>query len=92
MQTEYVGGIAIAVTWGSSQGLNMFFFSYLTLLINTKNLLALAHALDVPNRGFRRMAFTAPEHVAHTDTTSLFLAATPFRTAIQLGVKGYAPP
>ncbi|CAG5927379.1 unnamed protein product [Menidia menidia] len=67
------------------------FCSYLSLLVNTKNDLALAHTLDVPSRDLGRQAFTDVRHAAHEDKTSLFLAVTSFVRAIQLGGKGYAP-
>ncbi|KAJ8268981.1 hypothetical protein COCON_G00115880 [Conger conger] len=76
---------------GSSQGLKRLFCSYLGLLVNTKNDLALAHTLDVPGRGLGRVAFTDLKHAARSNSTSLFLAATSFVRAIQLGGKGYAP-
>ncbi|XP_064199316.1 PCNA-interacting partner [Anguilla rostrata] len=75
----------------SSQGLKSLFCSYLDLLVNTKNDLALARALDLPNRGLGRVAFTDLKHAARTSSTSLFLAATSFVRAIQLGGRGYAP-
>ncbi|KAI1888128.1 hypothetical protein AGOR_G00181850 [Albula goreensis] len=75
----------------SSQGLKRLFCSYLELLVNTRNDLALAHALDIPNRALGRAAFTDLKHAAHANGTSLFLAATSFVRAIQLGGKGYAP-
>ncbi|XP_040886193.1 PCNA-interacting partner [Toxotes jaculatrix] len=67
------------------------FFSYLNLLVNTKNDMALALTLDVPSRTLGRQAFTDIKHAAHNSNTSLFLAVTSFVRAIQLGGKGYAP-
>ncbi|XP_041113263.1 PCNA-interacting partner isoform X2 [Polyodon spathula] len=65
--------------------------AYLKLLVNSKNDLALAHVLNVPDRGLGRDAFTDLKHAARSTQTSLFLAATSFIRAIQLGGKGYAP-
>ncbi|CAJ1054508.1 PREDICTED: PCNA-interacting partner [Xyrichtys novacula] len=67
------------------------FCSYLSLLINSKNDMALAQTLDVPSRALGRQAFTDIKHAAHNSNTSLFLAVTSFVRAIQLGGKGYAP-
>ncbi|MCJ8742983.1 hypothetical protein PDJAM_G00088470 [Pangasius djambal] len=68
------------------------FCSYLGMLVNTKNDLALAHTLNTPNRCLGRTAFTDLKHAARKSNTSLFLAATSFIRAIELGGKGYAPP
>ncbi|KAK3544999.1 hypothetical protein QTP86_032705 [Hemibagrus guttatus] len=68
------------------------FCSYLGLLMNTKNDLALAHTLNTPNRCLGRTAFTDLKHAASKSATSLFLAATSFIRVIELGGKGYAPP
>ncbi|KAI5093932.1 PCNA-interacting partner [Silurus meridionalis] len=68
------------------------FCSYLGMLVNTKNDLAVAHALNTPNRCLGRSAFTDLKHAARKSNTSLFLAATSFIRAIELGGKGYAPP
>ncbi|RXM36720.1 PCNA-interacting partner [Acipenser ruthenus] len=65
--------------------------AYLKLLVNSKNDLAVAHVLNIPDRGLGRGAFTDLKHAAHNTQTSLFLAATSFIRAIQLGGKGYAP-
>ncbi|XP_012685701.2 PCNA-interacting partner [Clupea harengus] len=67
------------------------FCSYLGLLVNCKNDLALANALDTPCRSLGRTAFTDIKHAARNNQTSLFLAVTSFVRAIQLGGKGYAP-
>ncbi|XP_051248918.1 PCNA-interacting partner [Dicentrarchus labrax] len=67
------------------------FCSYLNLLVNSKNDMALALTLDVPSRALGRQAFTDIKHAARKDNTSLFLAVTSFVRAIQLGGKGYAP-
>ncbi|XP_076015806.1 PCNA-interacting partner isoform X2 [Genypterus blacodes] len=65
--------------------------SYLDLLVNSKNDLALALTLDVPSRTLGRAAFTDVKRAACIKNTSLFLAVTSFVRAIQLGGKGYAP-
>ncbi|XP_073336731.1 PCNA-interacting partner [Pagrus major] len=67
------------------------FCSYLNLLVNSKNDMALAQTLDVPSRALGRQAFTDLKHAAHNSNNSLFLAVTSFVRAIQLGGKGYAP-
>ncbi|XP_061770118.1 PCNA-interacting partner isoform X2 [Nerophis ophidion] len=67
------------------------FCSYLSLLVNTKDDLALALTLDVPSRSLGRRTFTDVKHAARSSSTSLFLALTSFVRAIQLGGKGYAP-
>ncbi|XP_062059010.1 PCNA-interacting partner isoform X1 [Lepus europaeus] len=66
-------------------------FSYLNLLVNSKNDLALAHILNIPDRGLGREAFTDLKHAAREKHMSLFLVATSFIRTIELGGKGYAP-
>ncbi|XP_053719777.1 PCNA-interacting partner [Synchiropus splendidus] len=68
------------------------FCSYLSLLVNTKNDLAVALTLDVPSRALGHQTFTDIKYAARKNNTSLFLAVTSFVRAIQLGGKGYAPP
>ncbi|XP_069486031.1 PCNA-interacting partner isoform X2 [Ambystoma mexicanum] len=65
--------------------------AYLGLLVNTKNDLALASVLNVPDRGLGRDAFTHLRHAARDKQMSLFLVATSFIRTIELGGKGYAP-
>ncbi|MBN3287707.1 PARI protein, partial [Polyodon spathula] len=65
--------------------------AYLMLLVNSKNDLALAHVLNIPDRGLGRDTFADLKHAAHNTQTSLYLAETSFIRAIQLGGKGYAP-
>ncbi|XP_070709737.1 PCNA-interacting partner [Pempheris klunzingeri] len=67
------------------------FCSYLSVLVNSKNDMALALTLDVPSRSLGRQAFTDIKHAARNNNTSLFLAVTSFVRVIQLGGKGYAP-
>ncbi|XP_045682610.1 PCNA-interacting partner [Phyllostomus hastatus] len=66
-------------------------YSYLNLLVNSKNDLALAHILNVPDRGLGREAFTDLKHAAREKQMSMFLVATSFIRTIELGGKGYAP-
>ncbi|XP_051544952.1 PCNA-interacting partner-like [Myxocyprinus asiaticus] len=68
------------------------FCSYLGLLVNSKNDLAIAYMLDNPNRSLGHIAFTDLRHAARNSASSLFLTVTSFVRAIQLGGKGYAPP
>ncbi|XP_077090475.1 PCNA-interacting partner isoform X2 [Siphateles boraxobius] len=68
------------------------FCSYLGLLLNCKNDLALVYTLDNPNRSLGHIAFTDLRHAACNDASSFFLTVTSFVRAIQLGGKGYAPP
>ena len=49
------------------------FCSYLNLLVNAKNDMALALTIDVPSRTLGRQAFTDIKHAAHNNNTSLFL-------------------
>ncbi|XP_037318092.2 PCNA-interacting partner [Pungitius pungitius] len=67
------------------------FCSYLNLLVNARSDMAAALTLDVPARALGRQAFTDLKHAARDADTSLFLAATSFVRAVQLGGKGYAP-
>ncbi|XP_057613566.1 PCNA-interacting partner [Chionomys nivalis] len=67
------------------------FFSYLGLLVNSKNDLALAQVLNVPDRGLGREAFTTLKHAAREKQLSMFLTATSFIRTLELGGKGYAP-
>uniref|UniRef100_A0A8C3YT54 PCNA-interacting partner n=1 Tax=Catagonus wagneri TaxID=51154 RepID=A0A8C3YT54_9CETA len=66
-------------------------YSYLNLLVNSKNDLALAHVLNIPDRGLGREAFTDLKHAAQEKQMSMFLVATSFIRTIELGGKGYAP-
>lgn len=67
------------------------FFSYLGLLVNSRNDLALARVLNVPDRGLGREAFTTLKHAAREKQLSMFLMATSFIRTLELGGKGYAP-
>ncbi|XP_016078706.1 PREDICTED: PCNA-interacting partner isoform X1 [Miniopterus natalensis] len=67
------------------------FYSYLNLLVNSKNDLALAHILNIPDRGLGREAFTDLKHAAREKQMSIFLVATSFIRTMELGGKGYAP-
>ncbi|XP_013914326.1 PREDICTED: PCNA-interacting partner [Thamnophis sirtalis] len=66
-------------------------FAYLTLLVNSKNDLAFAHILNIPDRGLGREAFTDLKHAAQKKQMSIFPMATSFIRVIELGGKGYAP-
>ncbi|XP_044770656.1 PCNA-interacting partner isoform X6 [Neomonachus schauinslandi] len=66
-------------------------YSYLSLLVNSKNDLALAHVLNIPDRGLGREAFTDLKHAAQEKKMSIFLVATSFIRTLELGGKGYAP-
>ncbi|XP_037702360.1 PCNA-interacting partner isoform X2 [Choloepus didactylus] len=66
-------------------------YSYLNLLVNSKNDLALARILNIPDRGLGRKAFTDLKHAAREKQMSIFLVATSFIRTIELGGKGYAP-
>lgn len=66
-------------------------YSYLNLLVNSKNDLALAHILNIPDRGLGREAFTDLKHAAREKQMSIFLVATSFIRTVELGGKGYAP-
>ncbi|NWU38591.1 PARI protein, partial [Hylia prasina] len=59
--------------------------SYLSLLVNSKDDLALAHILNVPDRGLCRQAFTNLKHAAQERKMSMFLMATSFIRTIELG-------
>ncbi|XP_055214778.1 PCNA-interacting partner isoform X20 [Gorilla gorilla gorilla] len=67
-------------------------FSYLNLLVNSKNDLAVAYILNIPDRGLGREAFTDLKHAAREKQMSIFLVAMSFIRTIELGGKGYAPP
>ncbi|KAF4800292.1 PCNA-interacting partner [Turdus rufiventris] len=62
-----------------------FVCSYLSLLVNSKDDLALAHILNVPDRGLGREAFTNLKHVSQERKMSIFLMATSFIRTIELG-------
>ncbi|XP_032544749.1 PCNA-interacting partner isoform X1 [Chiroxiphia lanceolata] len=59
--------------------------SYLNLLVNSKDDLALAHILNVPDRGLGREAFTNLKHASQEKKMSIFLMATSFIRTIELG-------
>ncbi|XP_072257236.1 PCNA-interacting partner isoform X2 [Pyxicephalus adspersus] len=67
------------------------FCSYLTLLVNSKNDIALAQVLNCPDRDLGREAFTDLKRAARNKQMSLFLVATSFIRTLELGGKGYAP-
>ncbi|NXN79925.1 PARI protein, partial [Bombycilla garrulus] len=59
--------------------------SYLSLLVNSKDDLALAHILNVPDRGLGREAFTKLKHASQERKMSIFLMATSFIRTVELG-------
>ncbi|XP_063783869.1 PCNA-interacting partner isoform X2 [Pseudophryne corroboree] len=67
------------------------FCSYLHLLVNSKNDIALAQVLNCPDRGLGREAFTDLKHASRKKQMSLFLVAMSFVRTVELGGKGYAP-
>lgn len=50
-----------------------YVYSYLSLLVNSKDDLALAHILNVPDRGLSREAFTKLKHASQERKMSIFL-------------------
>ncbi|NXH81488.1 PARI protein, partial [Edolisoma coerulescens] len=64
--------------------------SYLSLLVNSKDDLALAHVLNVPDRGLGREAFTNLKHASQERKMSIFLMATSFIRTIELGGRACA--
>ncbi|KAM6290187.1 PCNA-interacting partner isoform 1-T1 [Porphyrio hochstetteri] len=64
--------------------------SYLSLLVNSKDDLAVAHILNVPDRGLGREAFTNLKHVSQKRKMSIFLMATSFIRTVELGGRGCA--
>ncbi|KFZ52101.1 PCNA-interacting partner, partial [Antrostomus carolinensis] len=65
-------------------------YSYLSLLVNSKDDLALAHILNVPDRGLGREAFTNLKHASQNRKMSIFLMATSFIRTTELGGRGCA--
>ncbi|XP_065536432.1 PCNA-interacting partner isoform X3 [Lathamus discolor] len=64
--------------------------SYLSLLVNSKDDLALAHILNVPDRGLDREAFTNLKHASQERKMSIFLMATSFIRTVEIGGRGCA--
>ncbi|NXT39667.1 PARI protein, partial [Pelecanoides urinatrix] len=64
--------------------------SYISLLVNSKDDLALAHILNVPDRGLGREAFTNLKHASQKRKMSIFLMATSFIRTVELGGRGCA--
>ncbi|KAM6213688.1 PCNA-interacting partner [Sarcoramphus papa] len=65
-------------------------YSYLSLLVNSKDDLALAHILNIPDRGLGREAFTNLKHASQKRKMSIFLMATSFIRTLELGGRGCA--
>uniref|UniRef100_A0A8D2PRS8 PCNA-interacting partner n=1 Tax=Zosterops lateralis melanops TaxID=1220523 RepID=A0A8D2PRS8_ZOSLA len=59
--------------------------SYLSLLVNSKDDLSLAHVLNVSDRGLGREAFTNLKHASQERKMSIFLMATSFIRTMELG-------
>ncbi|XP_015723009.1 PCNA-interacting partner isoform X1 [Coturnix japonica] len=66
------------------------FYSYLSLLVNSKDDLALARILNVPDRGLDREAFTKLKHASQERKMSIFLMATSFIRTVEHGGKGFS--
>ncbi|XP_042693733.1 PCNA-interacting partner isoform X3 [Centrocercus urophasianus] len=66
------------------------FYSYLSLLVNSKDDLALARILNIPDRGLGREAFTKLKHASQERNMSIFLMATSFIRTVEHGGKGCA--
>ncbi|NWU95443.1 PARI protein, partial [Upupa epops] len=64
--------------------------SYLSLLVNSRDDLALAHVLNVPDRGLGREAFTDLKHASRETGMSILLMATSFIRTMELGGRGCA--
>ncbi|XP_051500093.1 PCNA-interacting partner [Apus apus] len=64
--------------------------SYLSLLVNSKDDLASARILNVPDRGLGREAFTNLKHASQQKKMSIFLMATSFIRTVELGGRGCA--
>ncbi|XP_013409016.1 PCNA-interacting partner [Lingula anatina] len=67
------------------------FHSYLELLINSRNELALARVINVPDRGIDHQAFTEIKRVAKEKKMPMCQTAISFIMRLRLGGKGYAP-
>lgn len=79
---------ALAHQTASNQQLKMavkrVFCSYLNLLVNVKDDLAVALTLDVPSRSLGRQAFTDLKRAARNSKTSLFLVIKPVKLVMLL--------
>lgn len=69
----WVFNVILLIIFKVKTAVRRVFCSYLTLLVNSKNDMALALTLDVPSRCLGRQAFTDIKHAAHKSNTSLFL-------------------
>ncbi|CAD5111723.1 DgyrCDS1012 [Dimorphilus gyrociliatus] len=63
--------------------------AYLELTVNTRNELALARAINVPEREFDQKAFTVLKH--RSEEMSLYQTAVSYVMKTRLGGKSYAP-
>lgn len=71
----WVFNVILLIIFKVKTAVRRVFCSYLTLLVNSKNDMALALTLDVPSRCLGRQAFTDIKHAAHKSNTSLFLVS-----------------
>ncbi|KAL3869669.1 hypothetical protein ACJMK2_042331 [Sinanodonta woodiana] len=69
----------------------LVFLSYLELLVNSRSELALARAINVPERGLDQKAFTALRHAAGHKNMTMYQTAISFIMRLRLGGQGYAP-
>ncbi|XP_033105204.1 PCNA-interacting partner-like [Anneissia japonica] len=67
------------------------FLSYLTLVINTRDELALARCFNVPDRELDHEAFTALKHEASQKNMPMCQTATSYVMRIRIGGKGHIP-
>ncbi|XP_015762098.1 PREDICTED: PCNA-interacting partner-like [Acropora digitifera] len=65
--------------------------SYLRLLVNTRDELALSQVINIPHRGLGHQQFTALRKVAREKNMPMFQSAVSFILRIRLGGKSYAP-
>lgn len=69
----WVVNVILLIIFKVKTAVRRVFCSYLSLLVNSKNDMALAQTLDVPSRCLGRQAFTDIKHSARKSNTSLFL-------------------
>ncbi|XP_068747987.1 PCNA-interacting partner-like isoform X1 [Montipora capricornis] len=71
--------------------LRQVLLSYLRLLVNSRDELALSQAINIPHRGLAHQQFTALRKVAREKNMPMFQTAVSFILRIRLGGKSYAP-
>ncbi|KAK3584954.1 hypothetical protein CHS0354_009639 [Potamilus streckersoni] len=69
----------------------LVFLSYLELQVNSRSELALARAINIPDRGLDHKAFTALKHAARHKNMTMYQTALSFIMRLRLGGQGYAP-